>query len=332
MNKTVNTQNNTSKPKSRKEESIQQRSSTLLDSNTPFTIVESYKAARTNIIFALGSPKGCKKIIVTSANPGEGKTTTTLNLAIAFAQMDARVLVIDGDLRKPRIYRHLQLERKGGLSDILCGMIEIEDAIHHCEAQKIDCITSGQIPPNPAELLSSEAMGALLDKLSENYDYIFIDTPPVTVVTEAAVMARFVDGVIIVARQNYTIHESLMKARENLLFAEAKILGYILNDVSTGRYGYGRYYYRGYSSYNYEYGYSYGDTSYSYGNKYGYRYGGRYGNKYGYSYQYGKKSGYSYGKKPEIGVENTQQSKEEKNAEKKVSIIEKLRDFIRQKR
>ena len=279
MAKKNNIEKNTSKPKSRKEESIQQRSQSLLNKDTAFTIVEAYKSARTNIIFALGASKGCKRIIITSANPGEGKTTTTLNLAIAFAQMDAKVLVIDGDLRKPRIYRHLQLERKGGLSDVLCELIEIDDAIHHCEEYGIDCITSGQIPPNPAELVSSEAMGKILDRLSERYDYIFIDTPPVTVVTEAAVMARFVNGVVIVARQNYTIHESLMKARENLLFADAKILGYILNDISAGRYSYGRYYYNGYSSYSYEYGY--GDDSYSYGKRYSYRYGNRYGYKYG---------------------------------------------------
>jgi len=276
---------------SRKEESIRHRSSSLITKDTAFTIVEAYKAARTNLVFSLGASKGCKRIIITSANPGEGKTTTTLNLAIAFAQMDAKVLVLDGDLRKPRIYRHLQLERKNGLSDVLCGLIDLEQAIHHCPEQGIDCITSGQIPPNPAELLSSDAMGTLLERLSERYDYIFIDTPPVTIVTEAALMARFAHGVVIVARQNYTIHESLMKARENLNFADAKILGYILNDVSTGKYGYGRYYYRGYSSYNYSYGYGehgYGDKYYSY--EYSNRYGKRYGDRYGYSYKYGHSS------------------------------------------
>ena len=297
---------NNSQKKSHKQKSIEQRSSTLLTSGTPFSITEAYKAARTNITFALGTSKGCKRIIITSANPSEGKTTTTLNIAIAFAQTDAKVLVIDGDLRKPRIYRHLQLERKGGLSDVLCGFIDVDTAIHTCEPYGIDCITSGQIPPNPAELLASEAMGNLLDTLSERYDYIFIDTPPVTIVTEAAVLARYSNGVIIVARQNFTIHESLSKARENLLFADAKILGYILNDVVTGRYNYGRYY-RGYSSYTYEYGYGYGDAysykyGYKYGGRYGYKYGGRYGK--GYEYSYGKKPEYSYGKSPEINLDN----------------------------
>lgn len=261
---------NSSAVKSHKEESIRQRAATLVDGDTAFTIVEAYKSARTNIIFTLGTSKGCKRIVVTSANPGEGKTTTVLNLAIVFAQTGARVLVIDADLRKPRIYRHLQLDKKDGLSDVLCNFIDVDDSIHHVERFGIDCITSGQIPPNPAELLSSDAMGEMLDKLSERYDYIFIDTPPSTIVTEAAVLSRFVNGVIIVARQNYTIHESLEKARENLLFADAKILGYILNDISAKKYGYGRYYYRsyrygygkyGYGGYGYSYNYSYGDNT-----------------------------------------------------------------------
>lgn len=261
-----------SQAQNRKEESIIRRSSSLIDENTPFTVVEAYKSARTNIIFSLGTTQGCKKIVITSANPGEGKTTTTLNLAIVFAQTGAKVLVIDADLRKPRIDRHLQIDKKGGLSDILCNFIDIESAIHHIEKFGIDCITSGQIPPNPAELLSSDAMGELLDSLSEKYDYILIDTPPSTIVTEAAVLSRFVHGVIIVARQDYTIYESLDKARENLLFADAKILGYILNDIPSKSYGYGRYYYRSYRYKSGGYGYGYGYGGYGYGG-YGYGYG-----------------------------------------------------------
>lgn len=275
----------------RKEESIKQRSATLVDDKTAFTIVESYKTARTNIIFTLGTAPGCKRVAVTSANPGEGKTTTVLNLAIVFAQTGAKVLVIDADLRKPRIYRHLQLDKKDGLSDVLCNFIDVDKAIHKIDQFGIDCITSGQIPPNPTELLSSDAMGGLLDKLSERYDYIFIDTPPSTIVTEAAVLSRFVNGVIVVVRQDYTIHESLEKARENLLFADAKILGYILNDISAKKYGYGRYYYR---NYRYNYG------------KHGY---GGYGGYGGYEYSYG--SAYSYDDRT-VKKANTEKNEAEK--------------------
>lgn len=234
------------------------RANTLLTDCTDFVTKEAYKAARTNIRFSLSGSKGGKKIIVTSASPGEGKTTTCLNIAIAFAQTDAKVLVIDADLRKPRIYRHLSIERENGLSDLLCGLIETKDAIKHCERHNLDCITSGQIPPNPAELLSSQEMEALFEELSAQYDYIFVDTPPVTVVTEAAAMAKCANGVIVVVRQNSTIHESIERALTNLKMADAKILGYILNGVDYSAYGYKTYNHK-YKQYGYRYGYGYSD-------------------------------------------------------------------------
>lgn len=248
------------------DDSALMRSNTLLTDCTDFVTKEAYKAARTNIRFSLSGAKGGKKIIVTSASPGEGKTTTCLNLAIAFAQTDAKVLVIDADLRKPRIYRHLSIERENGLSDLLCGLIETKDAIKHCERHNLDCITSGQIPPNPAELLSSKEMDILFEELSASYDYIFVDTPPVTVVTEAAAMAKNANGVIVVVRQNSTIHESIERALANLKMADAKILGYILNGVDHSAYGYKTYNHK-YKQYGYRYGYGYGEKSYSYGDK-----------------------------------------------------------------
>lgn len=235
---------------------------TVIDENTDFLVREAYNTTRTNIIYSLGSERGCKRIIITSASPHEGKTTTSLNVAITFAQTKARVLIIDADLRKPRINRHLGIPRDDGLSDLLCGLIDIDKAIKHSEKHNLDCITSGHIPPNPTELLSSAEMGNLLEKLSERYDYIFIDTPPITVVTEAAAMAKYVSGVIFVVRQNSTISESLNRARTNIQMANAKILGYVLNDVSASAYNYG-----GYSRYGGKYGYKY---SYKYGYGYGY--------------------------------------------------------------
>ena len=243
------------------------RISTLLNNQSDFATIEAYKAIRTNINFTLGVDSNeCKKLIITSAIPGEGKTTTCINLAIAFAETGTRVIVIDGDLRKPRIYRHLSLERENGLSDYLCGMIDLDKAIKHCKDEGIDCVTSGQIPPNPVELMTSPKFDEFLGELSKRYDYIFIDTAPVTVVTDASVIASHVDGVVVVARQNYTIHESLQRAVTNLKFANVRILGYILNDVSNegqrygsykrygGRYGYG-------GGYGYGYGYGYGNDN-----------------------------------------------------------------------
>jgi len=248
------------------DDSAQVRSSTLLTDSTDFITKEAYKAARTNIRFSLSSGKGCKKIIITSASPGEGKTTTCLNLALAFAQTNAKVLIIDADLRKPRLYRHLLIERENGLSDLLCGLIEIKDAIKHCERHNLDCITSGQIPPNPAELLSSKEMEILLEELSTSYDYIFVDTPPVTVVTEAAAMAKSASGVILVIRQNSTIHESIERALLNLEMTNAKVLGFVLNGVDESSYGYKVYgpKYRRYGGYGED---SYDTGAYTYGDK-----------------------------------------------------------------
>ncbi|MDY3929874.1 MAG: CpsD/CapB family tyrosine-protein kinase [Clostridia bacterium] len=260
------------KSKSTEQEKIsaQSRLETILDNKSNFMMVEAYKAARTNIIFTLSNVESkCKKIIITSASPNEGKTTTCLNLALAFSQTDSKVLLIGADLRKPRAYRYLKIERKNGLSDVLCGLVSLKDAIKHCPEVGIDCITAGQLPPNPVELLASKKMGEILDELSEYYDYIFIDTPPVTLVSDATAMSKYTDGVIVVVRQNYTIHETLERARNSLNFAEAKILGYIINDVDTLTsrygsykrygYGYGRYYSRySYNHYGYGYGYGYG--------------------------------------------------------------------------
>ncbi len=290
---------NIKKVNNRREEATARRINTLISEETEFIVREAYNAARTNIIYSLGSERGCKKILITSASPSEGKTTTALNLAITFAQTDSRVLIIDADLRKPRIYRHLQIDRENGLSDLLCGLISLDQAIKHCPNQKLDCITSGQIPPNPAELLSSAEMGRLLEELSEHYDYIFIDTPPVTVVTEAAAMAKYVNGVILIARQNNTIHESIKRARTTLSLANAKILGYILNDVTNFSYGYGSYNkYRYRSSRRYSYN-SYGKGGYGYG--YGYGYGQSYGYGYGYGYKDAKRKEKSEAKQQTSG-------------------------------
>lgn len=290
---------NVNKVNNRQEESASRRVKTLLNEDTDFFVREAYNTARTNIIYSLGGEKGCKKVLVTSASPGEGKTTTCLNLAITFAQTEAKVLIIDADLRKPRVHRHLSIDRENGLSDYLCGLIELDKAIKHCEKQNLDCITSGQIPPRPAELLTSSEMGNLLDELSKKYDYIFIDTPPVTVVTEAAAMAKYVSGVILVVRQNNTIHESIKRAKTNLELANAHFLGYILNDVDASSYSNGPYNKYGYRS----------RRRYGYGSKYGYGYG------YGYDYSYGYEAGYGYGYKERTRKEKSGKASDDKKAD-----------------
>ncbi len=255
------------------EQATNHRVAHILTDDAPFSIKEAYKTARTNIIFALAGQENCKKVVLTSAEPGEGKTTTVLNLSITFAQTGSKVLVIDGDLRKPRIHRYLHFDKKNGLSDLLIGTTTLDKAIRHHDNLNIDFIPAGQIPPNPVELLSSEKMDILLKTLEGKYDYIFIDSPPVTVVSDAASMANFIDGYILVIRHNYTIHELLEKARASLLFAEGKVLGYVMNDIKP----------LGGIAYN-QYG-AYSSKYYSYKGRYGYGYRYGYGSR-GYNYRY----------------------------------------------
>lgn len=223
----------------------------VLSDDTPFSVKESYKMMRTNIIFSVSgsSENNCKLIALTSANAGEGKTTTTVNLAIAFAQTGSKVLAIDCDMRKPRLHRYLGVKRKAGLSTLISNQATFEEVINKNVRPGLDVISAGEIPPNPAELLSSNSMKEMIDELSKEYDYIFFDTPPVTVVTDAAALSQFVDGIIVVVRQNYTNHESVAAAVKTLNIAKAKVLGFIVNDA-TRRFKYNN----GYDSFLGDYG------------------------------------------------------------------------------
>ncbi len=239
----------------------------VLTDQTDFNTIETYKSIRTSIMFSIPKSDKGKVIVVTSSSPNEGKTTTTINLAITFAQMGAKVILIDGDLRKARVHKYMGLERTDGLSNVLCGFIDLEKAIKRSVRENLDCLTAGAIPPNPAELLETEEFGSLLQTLQESYDYIFVDTPPVTVVTDAIITTKHSTGAVVIVRENYTNYDFLDETMENLRLANAKVLGVIMVDCNerSSRYGY---YKRGKYGYKYKYGY-------------------RYGYKYGYNYQYG---------------------------------------------
>ena len=196
----------------------------ILGDNSDFSVKEAYKTLRTNIRFSL-TGSGCKKMCITSALPSEGKSITALNVSISFAEAGQRVLLIDADLRRPTQARLLIENGDPGLSNILAGMCTEEEAIHKGRYPNLDVIFSGVIPPNPSELLSSPRMEKLLESLSKRYDYIFIDTPPVNVVTDACVISALLDGVLFVARQNRSERETVNKAVNQLKIAGAKILG-----------------------------------------------------------------------------------------------------------
>lgn len=240
----------------------------VIDKYAPFMIQETYKSLRTNLMFAMQSDgEGGKVIVFTSAIPSEGKTTVCINTAITFAQTGAKVMIIDSDLRIPKLHKYFDIDGKVGLSNVLGGFVNCADVITHIEKYNIDCIPGGHIPPNPAELLSSKAMEDTLSELKSKYDYIFIDTPPVTIVTDAVSIAPHACGVALVVREKYTPHAAVSDVLKTFRFANVKVLGIIDNcsKSSDASYG-GRYGAKRLFSYRSHY-YKYGGGYYGYGAK-----------------------------------------------------------------
>lgn len=217
-------------------------------------MAESYRALRTSLLLAsLGGPP--KVILVTSALPQEGKTTTSINCAIALAQKGARVLLVDGDLRRPSIHKTLGMGPSAGLSNVLTGNADIETAMV-CSAilPNLFVLAAGTPPPNPAELLASSDMRDLLAHLGQEYDHIVIDTPPTLSVTDAVVLSTTADAVVLVIRSGQTTRQALRRARNLLTHVNAKVAGVLLNAVDLKSPDY--YYY-------YEYRSKYGDLYYA---------------------------------------------------------------------
>ena len=239
---------------SSKRRSARSRRRLITDENIPFNIVEGYKSIRSNIIFALGTAPR-KIIVVSSAAPHEGKSTTAANIALAFSQISGRVLLIDADLRKPVLHRTFVADNSTGLSTLIISMSTIDDSIRRHVMGNLDLLPSGPLPPNPSELLASAQFETLLTMLSQRYDYIIIDTPPMNVVSDAIVM-RGAGGIMLVARYGQATYEEIAEVMKKIALSGANMLGFTLNDVErrlSGYYRYGRY---GYYRYGYGYGYS----------------------------------------------------------------------------
>lgn len=202
----------------------------ILNERSPFAMQEAYRTLRTNIRFALRG-QGCKSFCITSSSQGEGKSITMLNLAITFAETGQKVLLIDADLRRPAIARLLVENAAPGLSNVLAGLATEEESIRKDIYPNLDVLLSGDIPPNPSELLGSERMLELIQKLSDRYDYILVDTPPVNIVSDACVVANMLDGVLLLARQGRSRKESLKRAVNHLKLTNANLLGCVFNGV-----------------------------------------------------------------------------------------------------
>ena len=258
----------------------------ILSKKSGFYLQEAYRALRTNVNFALADKEGAKVVMVTSALQSEGKSLTALNLAIALGQMDQKVLLVDCDLRRPRMARLLNINAPAGLSNLLMDFSLLDVAVTSSEEHGIDLILAGDIPPNPAELLSSGRMQKLLDRMREQYDYILLDSPPVDLVVDAVALSTKCDGVLFVVRADQSERGAVIHGMDQLQYAGANVLGFVFNGVtSETASGYGKYRFRKYARYNSRYG-----RYYRYGNQYGYGYGyGGYGyGGYGYGNNYGR--------------------------------------------
>lgn len=201
---------------------------------------ESYRSLRTNIQYS-SFDKEVKRILVTSSEPGEGKTTTVANLALAFSQDEKKVIVIDCDLRKPSVHKKFRISNNIGLSDVVIDNSKLKKAINK-HNEYLDILPSGKIPPNPSELLGSKAMENLLNELQKEYDIIIIDTPPVQAVTDSQILSTKVDGVILVVRAERTKKDSTKLAKAALEKVNAHILGVVLNGEERTRSKYYYYY------------------------------------------------------------------------------------------
>ena len=222
---------------------------------TPFAVVEAYNTIRTNLLFLLSQHKS-KVVTISSPNASEGKSTTAVNVAIAFSQLGSKTLLIDADLRRPSIHKKLHVDNDKGLSSMLVGFCEADDAIKNINPH-FDVLPSGPIPPNPSEILASEALDKIISDLKEKYDYIIIDTPPVNIVSDALLVAPRTDGIVMVVRDYATYHDDFKSAVASVEFAEIRILGVVLNGTAKKN---GKYKFK--SKYRYRYYKSYGDSAY----------------------------------------------------------------------
>ncbi|KKI93252.1 capsular biosynthesis protein [Bacillus sp. SA1-12] len=208
---------------------ISQNRSLISLSNPKSPIAEQFRTIRTNIQFT-SVDEELKTIIVTSAGPAEGKSTTTANLAVVFAQQGKKVLMIDADLRKPTVHYTFNKENYIGLSNVLTKQETLVEAIQTTSQENLFVLTSGPIPPNPSELLGSKGMKSMLEEAKQEFDVIILDSPPVLAVTDAQVLSNVTDGVVLVTSAGKTEVDSAKKAKELLQSAKAKILGVVLNN------------------------------------------------------------------------------------------------------
>lgn len=226
---------------------------TTLCEGLNFAAAEAYKLLRTNLQFSMPE-KACRIVGVTSSIHGEGKSTTSINLAYTLAQSGKRVLLIDADMRLPSTASKLEISGKPGLSNLLAGLNGEKNCMKPSgRFENWFIMPAGDIPPNPSELLGSERMHSLLERYEKYFDYVVIDLPPIGVVTDALVLSQWMDGLILAVRQNYTERKALADTMYQIKKIGSKFLGFVMTDAAVGEGSY-----KHYSKYGKKYGYGYG--------------------------------------------------------------------------
>lgn len=210
--------------------------------NPKSSIAESYRTLRTNIQFA-SIGKEVKSILVTSTQPGEGKTTTAANLAVVMGQAGKNTVYVDGDLRRPTGWETFQLHNLKGVTSYLVGNDALDDIIQTTDIPNLSIITSGPIPPNPAELLGSKEMGQFIEELKTRFDMVIIDSAPSLAVADPAVLSTHVDGCLLVISSGKTNDDLAEKVKKQLEMVNANILGVVLNNMPRSKKEAGYYYY-----------------------------------------------------------------------------------------
>ena len=233
---------------------------TKLCEQLDFAAAEAYKLLRTNLLFTLPQTDKCHVVGITSSVRGEGKSTTSINLSYALAATGKRVLLVDADLRLPTVAKKLRIASATGLSNVLLDPSELANALRAMpNTPNWHILTAGRIPPNPTELLGSAQMARLVELLSENYDYIIFDLPPVNIVSDALVAAPLLDGMAVVVRENFSTRREVNRCEKQLALSGVKILGFVMSGVDSGA-----------SRYKYRYKYKYKSKKYEYSDRYAY--------------------------------------------------------------
>jgi succinoglycan biosynthesis transport protein ExoP len=224
--------------------------SPLMSNGVPANFSEAFRAIRTNVLFS-SAAEGSKAVVVTSSGPGEGKTLVATNLAVALAQASQRVLLVDADMRKPRVHAVFGKTQEPGLSNVLVGNAKASEGVRNSSVPGLWILPAGMNPPNPAELLGSKRFKDFVTSLGQHFDWVVIDTPPVMAVTDSAIAAHAAQGVVFVLGAEMTSRRTAQRAIEQLHNAQAKFVGAILNrvDLKHQGYYYSQYYKRAYADY-----------------------------------------------------------------------------------